>query len=355
MALSEITRRRLFNQQITHTNLQSPAEIVGWLGAIQGQDYPGAKWSVGLRLPGCTDAAVEQAINDKTLLRTWLMRGTLHLVAAADIRWLLALLAPRVTAGSARRYQELELDADTFRRGSAIIMQALEGGQHRTRAELVERLEQAGIATQAQRGIHLLQRVSLDGLICQGVMQRSQATFMALDDVPPAPVLAREDALAELARRYFTSRGPVTLQDFASWAGLPVSDARAGLEAVRAELVEETINGQTCWQPPIEPVTPPRLVYLLPGFDEYILGYRDRRAVLDPEFAQRICPGGNGVFYPTIISDGRVVGIWKRAIKKKAVEITFEPFTSLSGEEARAAAAAAQPFGDFLGLPVVLK
>ncbi len=355
MVLSDITRRRLYNQQISHTTLTSPAEIVGWLGAIQGQDYPGAKWSIGLRLPGCTDAAVEQAITGKTLLRTWLMRGTLHLAAAADIRWLLALLAPRIIAGSARRYRELELDADTFRRSRAVITQAIERGQQRTRAELFERLEQAGIATRGQRGVYLLQRASLDGLICQGVMRRSQPTFMLLDDVPPGPTLARDEALAELARRYFTSRGPVTLADFTAWSGLTAADARAGLAAVQTQLDQETIDGQTYWQPPVTPAEPPRAVYLLPGFDEYILGCRDRRAVLDAEYAPRICPGGNGVFYPTIISGGRVVGIWKRTLKKNAVEITFDPFTSLTPEARQAAADAAQPFGAFLGLPVTLK
>ncbi len=355
MPISDIALYRLSNQQMSQSTLKTPRDVVAWLGALQGQDYAGAKWSVGLRLPGSTDAAVEQAFADRTILRTWLMRGTLHLVAAEDIHWMLGLVAPKLIAGSTRRYGELELDADTLRRSSDILAGALQDGGLLDRKELFALLEQAGISTQGQRGVHMLQRASLDGLICQGAAVRNVPTFMALGAAPPhVAAMTREAALAELARRYFTSRGPATMQDFAAWSALAMADVRAGMEAVKAEFVEETLDGQTYWRPDATPLTHECAPYLLPGFDEYLLGYRDRSAVLDAQYAQQVCPGGNGVFQPTIVIEGRVVGTWKRVFKKGAAQLTPLPFTPFSAAQLEAFAAAAQPFGQFLEMPVTL-
>ena len=353
MPISDIALYRLFNQQILQPTLKTPRDVVAWLGALQGQDYAGAKWSVGLRLPGSTDADIEQAFADRTILRTWLMRGTLHLVAAEDIHWILGLVAPKLIAGNTRRYGELELDADTLTRSNDIIVEALQDGGLLNRKELLALLEEKGIPTEGQRGVYMLQRASLDGLICQGAAPRNVPTFMALGAAPPhVAAMIREEALAELARRYFNSRGPATMQDFAAWSGLVMADVRAGMEAVKAEFVEETIDDQTYWRPDTTPPTREIPPYLLPGFDEYLLGYRDRSAVLDPQYAQQVCPGGNGVFQPTIVIEGRMVGTWKRAFKKGAAQLTPLPFTTLTEAELEAFAAAAQPFGQFLEMPV---
>ncbi|MBZ0281562.1 MAG: winged helix DNA-binding domain-containing protein [Anaerolineae bacterium] len=355
MPISTIALHRLYNQCISHHPFQNPAEVVTWLGAMQGQDYPGAKWSVGLRLPGSTDAQIEKAIADKAIIRTWIMRGTLHFVAPVDVRWMVKLVAQRVIAGAAARYRELEIDDEVVSHSNTVLVNALQGGKHLTRAELFAILESNGIATQTQRGIHLLQRASYAGLLCQGIMERNNPTFMLLEEaLPPVPSLSHNEAVAELAKRYFISRGPTTLQNFADWSGLLMTDARAGLEAVKPFLISETIDGQTYWMPPSMPTLPAHPVFLLPGFDEYVLGYRDRSAVLEPQYAQRVCPGGNGVFQPTIVSDGRIVGIWKRTVKKGAVSFTPMPFTSLTDAEMQAFAAAAQSFAAFLGMSAVL-
>jgi hypothetical protein len=344
-----IPQLRLHNQQIARQRFKTPSEVVAWLGALQGQDYAGAKWSIGLRLPGSTEADIEQAIAEKTVLRTWVMRGTLHLVSAADIRWMVALVAPRLIADGVRRRRELELDDATLAQSLDLITAALCDRELR-RSELMSLLEENGISTKGQRGYHILIYVSQRGLICQNVAERNNPTFMLM---PDAPMLTREEAAAELARRYFTSRGPATVKDFIWWSGLPAAEARAGLEAVKPLLVEEKIDGQSYWlSPTTEPLNDSPSAYLLPGFDEYLLGYTDRSAVLDPQHAPKVCPGGNGIFFPTIVINGQMVGTWKYTVKKGTAIITPTPFETLT--DAEAVAAAAEPFGRYLGLPVVV-
>jgi hypothetical protein len=350
-----IPHHRLYNQHITQQPLKKPVEVVAWLGAMQAQDYTGAKWSVGLRLPTATDSSIEEAIAAKTIVRTWPMRGTLHFVAAADVRWMLTLLGPRTIASSARRYNELELDAETLIRSNDLLLKALEGGQQRSRTELLDMLEENGISTRGQRAAYMLQRASLDSLICQGTTKGNVPMYMALDEaLPKTKALEQDAALVELAARYFQSHGPATLQDLVRWAGITLGQARIGLEGAKSGLVEEKIGAQTYWLPGSSstPQKPSPSLYLLPGFDEYMLGYGDRSAILDPQHADKIVPGGNGMFKPTIVSDGQVVGLWKRAVKKGTSVITAEPFTSLTDAERDAFAAAAQRYGDYLEMPV---
>jgi hypothetical protein len=357
MQMHDIAHQRLGNLQIAQTVFTKPSEVVAWLGAIQGQDYAGAKWSLGLRLHGSTDADIEQAIADQTIVRTWAMRGTLHIVAAADVRWLVALLGPRIIANSARRYRELELDEPTLTRSNKLLTQALADGKRHTRTALFAILEENGISTKGQRGVHMLQRASLDGLICQGATQRNNPTFVLIDEsLPQGTKLARDEALVALAQRYFLSRGPATFNDYVAWSGLTTTDARAGLEALKDQLIEEKVDGKIYWMPQKQSKQrkSAQNVYLLPGFDEYMLGYRDRSAILDPQHAQLIVPGGNGIFYSTIVSDGRVVGIWKRAMKKNTVVITPQPFQQLSEAEQQGVHAAAEEYGTFLQMSVSL-
>jgi Winged helix DNA-binding domain len=228
---------------------RSPGAVVTALGAVQGQDYLGSLWSVGLRCPGAAEGDVEQALADRSIVRTWLLRGTLHLLAPADLRWLLALLAPRSLAGNAGRHRQLELDDALFARSEKLAVQALQGGRRLTRDAFYELLEGAGIATAGQRGYHITWRLAQLGVLCFGPREGSQPTFVLLEEwVPPAPVLDREEALAELARRYFTSHGPATLADFAWWAGLKVSDAKSGLAQVSSQLEQVSVDGTIYWQ-----------------------------------------------------------------------------------------------------------
>jgi hypothetical protein len=356
MASFDIPRQRLYNQHISRTTFDKPADVVAWLGAVQAQDYVGALWAVGLRTGKATEKDIERAIADKTIVRTWPMRGTLHFVAAADVRWMIDLLTPRVIAASAHRRQLLELDDRVFARSRTVCVRALEGGKQLRRDAMYKLLEAAHISTAGGRGLHILSRLALDGLLCFGAREGKQPTFALLNEWSPAArTMERDEALAELARRYFTSHGPATVQDFVWWSGLTTGDARAGLEMAKPHLAQEAVNGQTYWLAPSMPTARDEspTAYLLPAFDEYTVAYTDRSAVLDPLYA-KLVNTGNGIFSPIMVVDGQVVGAWKRALKKDTVVITPTPFTKLNKAATRALATAASRYGEFLEASVVL-
>lgn len=355
MNIADIARYRLHNQQIASQKHQTIAQTVAWLGAIQAQDYPGAKWSTGLRVPGTSDADVEQAVADRLIVRTWPMRGTLHMIAAQDVRWMLELLTPRIIAGSRRRSEELELDAAVLNRCRMLFAKILQGGKLLTRDEMYAFLEAENISTAAQRGYHILWRTAQEGLICFGPLKGKQQTFALLDDWIPQTDRAfeRNQALAELAKRYFASHGPATLQDFVWWSGLKMTEARSGIEAIEPQFRKETVDEKTYWMPlDTHTDAPPQDVYLLPGFDEYLLGYTDRSAVLEAQYAKRICPGGNGMFSPTVVRNGQVIGTWKRVLKKNAAAMTACAFTQFGKGERDAIVTAMEHYGQFMQMPV---
>ena len=351
MTPREIARHRLANLRIATSTARNPADVVTALGAMQAQDYSGALWAIGLRLANATQADVERAIAARTIVRTWPMRGTLHFVPAADVRWMLELLTPRILAGSAKRQLALELDAAVFARCRTVFLRELQGGRQLTREAMLASLEQAGIPAGPQRGYHILWRLAQEQLLCFAGRDGKQPTFALLDEwVPAGRRLSRDEALAELARRYFTSHGPATLPDFVWWSGLKVTDARAAIDFVASELAAEAIDGKIHWLPPSSTPATPGHAELLPGFDEYLLGYQERRAVLDPAHAEKIVPGGNGVFRPMLVLDGRVVGVWKSTLRKASVAIAPTPFKTLNPTETRAFGRAAARYGEFLGV-----
>jgi hypothetical protein len=350
-----IAHRRLHNQLITHHPFDNPADVVRWLGAIQAQDYPSGLWAIGLRIANATQSTVEQAITDRTIVRTWPMRGTIHFVPAEDVRWLLELLTPRIVKNAASRFRQLDLDDATFSRSKDLFINVLQGGKQLSRPAMYQVLESAGISAAGQRGNHILFRLAQERLICFASHQGKQPAFALLDEwVPPGKTLSRYQALAELATRYFTSHGPATLQDFIWWSGLPAAPARAALESVKSQLTQDTIDGQTYWLSPSTPSAPKLTsptAHLLPPFDEYTVAYRDRSAVIDPAYAQQL---GFGILGPVIVVDGRVVGTWKRADKKTSVSITTQPFTPLSDAENYALTATVERYSHFRNLPVTL-
>jgi hypothetical protein len=351
MTSSDIARLRLHTQHIAGAGFEKPGDVVAWLGAVQAQDYLGALWAVGLRMRNAVEADIEQALADRTIIRTWPMRGTLHFVAAADIRWMLELLTPRVAA-NIRQYllREFNLDEGAFARSKDLFARALQGGKQLTRNAMYDVLEAGGVSA-SQRGRHILTLLAQDGFICFGARKGKQQTFALLDEwAPKARRMERDESLGEIAKRYFTGHGPATLQDFTWWSGLTRADAIAGIEIAKRSLEQETINGQTYWLALSPPTTkdPPSSAYLLPAFDEYTVAYKDRSAVLDPKYTKQ-ANSGNGILYPVIAIDGQVVGTWKRALKKDTLVITPSPFAKLKRAETRAIAEAAGRYGKFLG------
>jgi hypothetical protein len=346
---------RLSNHLIGGAAFDRPGDVVGWMGLVQAQDYLGALWAVGLRMRNATEAGVEQALADREIVRTWPARGTLHFVAAADVRWILSLLAPRAAARAAGRHQQLGLDDEAFDRSRRAVRAALQGGRRLPRRALYQVLESAQISPAGQRGIHILGRLAQEGVICFGPREGKQQTFTLLDEwIPAAARKPRDEALAELVRRYFTSHGPATLPDFVWWSGLTTSDARAGLELARSHLVREVIGEQTYWLPasPFTGAQALQTAHLLPAFDEYLVGYKDRSAILDPVYARQTNAGG-GMLSPTILVDGQVAGTWRRSLKKGSVTVTPGWFVEPDSAEEQAFAEAARRYGAFLGLSSV--
>ena len=319
MNISDVLRERLHNQKLSSSELENPADVVRWLGAVQAQDYGAAKWALALRMPNATHRQIEEAFNEGRIIRTHLLRPTWHFVVPEDIRWLLELTAPQVNRRSGSGYRMFELDAAVFKRSNKVLTNALRGGKHLTRAALKAALNKAGVA--ADNGVrlaHIMLRAELDGIVCSGPRIGKHFTYALLEErVPPAKPLSRDEALAKLTRRYFRSHGPATLQDFVWWSGLTVADARHGIELAGEKETRITPISNRI----------KNLCHLLPAFDEYFVAYKVRE-------------GGLG---PTIIIDGKVVGTWKPG----AATITRNLSRKLNKSEQRALAKATERYLEF--------
>ena len=358
----DIVQQRLHNQLLVRPGLETPQAVVSWLGAVQSQDYGGAKWAVAQRTPSTTDATLDQALAAGTILRTHVLRPTWHFVTPADIRWLLKLTGPRVSAFSASYYRKYALDQTVFALAESVLIRALEGGKQLIRAELVEQLQAAGIIlTDPVRVVNLLMQAELDGIICSGALRGKQHTYALLDErVPPTPALSREEALATLARRYLQSHGPATLKDYSWWSGLSMPDARTGFELIKADCAQLVANEQTYWFlnanliPEPAPIPSP-LIHLLPNYDEYIVAYSYRRDVTGQVPPENVGTRNDPIFSYNVALDGQLVGQWKRTLKKNTMIIEALPFGDLNLAEMGVFAAATARYSQFIGLPVIFK
>ena len=353
MNLRDIALERLWSQNIEYHRYKSPSELVTWMGALQAQDYTGAKWSIGLRILGITDKNVEKALKNKSIVRTWAFRGTLHFVSSSDLLWILDILSPHIISRNNRRYKQLNLDDETLSKSNDILYNALADVNQLSRTELRDILKQEGISTEGQRTAYMLQRASLDGLICQSVMKRNNPTYISTKGFTKSKIGIKE-GLIELARRYFDSHGPATLKDFVWWSGLLVKDARTGLNAIKSKLKKEIINGQTYWMPSISNKRPAMpTVNILPAFDEYLLSYKDRSASINgPELKNQLTPT-NGRFRSTIVIDGRVEGTWKRKLNKNGVIVSTNYFKTFNSDELDVLYSKLKSYSEFIGKTLV--
>ena len=354
----DIVSYRLHNQRLSQDKFKQADEVVKYLGAVQAQDFTGAKWAIGLRTDGLVDADVEKAFADGSILRTHLMRPTWHFVAPEDIRWLLALTAPRVLAQMAFMDRQLELDRTLFKKSNDTFAKALQGGNHLTRAELKPSLEKARIPAEGLRLGHLLMHAELDGVVCSGPRKGKQFTYALLEErVPAARTWTREEALAELLTRYFLTRGPATLNDFAWWSGLTVTEAKKGMEIVGSRFINARLDGQTYWyaesRHPIR--EKPAAAYLLPNYDEYFIGFKDRSAIGKVLGNVGIQKDDPALLANIIVLDGQVAGGWKRTVEKEKVVVEASLLKKLTRVEEQALMVATGQFGKFLGFPALLK
>jgi hypothetical protein len=347
---------RMRSQLRTHEDV---AGVVEWFGAMQAQDMASGLWSLGVRLPGWTTADVSAALERREAIRTWPMRGTVHLVPPADARWMLELMGVRALAGAAKRRATIGLSESTAERGVETLATVLKGNRL-TRAECLAALAEAGVELGPQMGYHLLWYASQQGVTCIAPHIGKEQSFVLLDEWAPEPHRPeRTEALGIMALRYFRSHGPATRADLARWTGLTMADVRAGIAAAGDLLTTVHVDGaEMVLDPALLDTTPAEPAggwVALPGFDEYILGYKDRTLMMEPEHLTAVVPGGNGVFRSTLVRGGRVVATWTRTLGRRAVVVEVQPLLELGPADRARAEEALQPYAAFVGLPAQVR
>ncbi|WP_426624104.1 winged helix DNA-binding domain-containing protein [Leifsonia sp. McL0607] len=352
---ADLLRMRRLAHGIDGDREATPADVARRLLAVQAQDFAAACWALALRTTEATRADVLADLDAGRIVRSWPMRGTLHFVPPEDLRWMLGVTTTRMVAGLAARHRQLELDAPDFVRARDLVTEALSGGRSIGRAEVMELWERAGIATTGQRGYHLIYFLAQTGVLCWGPTLRTQQSLVLLDEwAPTSRRLEPDEACGEFLLRYLQGHGPATIKDFVWWTKGTVAGAKTGLAVLgdavsRLEVdgVAYLVTAELADRAASAPETrrERESVHLLPAFDEYLLGYQDRRAVLDDEHFNRIVPGGNGVFQPTVVARGRVVGTWRRPGGDGAVDL--QSFVLLTATQQRAAALSAEAYRRF--------
>ncbi len=350
-------KRRLRNQRLIGPRFDRAADVVGWLGAVQAQDYHGAKWAVGQRMTTVINAGLDAAFDRGEILRTHVLRPTWHFVTPEDIRWLLELTAPRVQALNASRYRQLELDPETLDRTSSLVAGMLAGGNHLTRTEIGRRLADQGFGATGQRLAYIMMHAELEALVCSGSRKGKQHTYALVDERAPAAIpLDRDEALARLATRFFRSHGPATAHDLAWWSGLTASDARRGA-AMATGLDSVERDGAAWWMGRDEPdlSAAPPFVRLLPNYDEYFS--RDNRRSPYPDAAsanQRAAAAAERLFVHHVVIDGAWRGGWRRHLSVSNARIEIDPVEPFTEDERAALGSVANQYGNFLERPMGL-
>jgi len=353
----DVVRRRLTSQFLTTRGPTTASDLVKALGAVQAQDYLGAKWALGMRTRVESDADIERQVDEGKILRTHILRPTWHFVAPDDIRWMLALTAPRVKQAMAYHGRNLEIDTRTLRRSHDAIANALAGGKHLTRTELAEALARARVKNASgQRLAHLVMEAELDGIVVSGARRGRQFTYALFDErVPPSKPRDRDESLNALSRLYFTTRGPATTRDFSWWSGLTMADAKRGLEMVKAGLEMRIVNDEHAWFDPSVDPKPPTSALLLPNYDEYFIGYKDRSAIGKRINQVTAVTGGSANITHVAFIDGEIVGGWKRLAEKTGVVVALEFWSALSRAERGKIEGAVKKLEKFLGSAVTVR
>jgi hypothetical protein len=354
--MNDVANRRLRAQRLAGEPFATAQEAVGWLGAVQSQDYAGAKWALGMRTRGLTDGDLDRLFDTGAILRTHVMRPTWHFVLPADVRWLLELTAPRVRASMAAIDSRLGIDAAFRRRSQAVLEAALRDGRFLTRNEIAEALERAGISAAGQHLTHLVMHAELDTVIVSGPRRGRQFTYALFDErAPDARRLDRDEALAELARRYFTSHGPALLADFTWWSGLTMAEARRGVDLAGDALAGEVVDDRRYWRAPHEQPPPAGdpTAHLLPNYDEFLVAYHDRRDALHPGLDTSPLPR-ESVLANVVLVDGLVRCGWRRRPARGGVVVEVGPFDAKDPDLDAALARAAEDYGRFVGVPAHL-
>ena len=352
----EIVARRMHNQHLAGEPLADPVAIVRHLGAVQSQEYAVAKWSVAQRCHGVDEPAMQAAVDDGSILRVHALRPTWHFVAAEDLVWIQAATAPRVHALNAYYYRQLGIDETLTGKARDLMAGALQGGNHLTRPELGQALALGGVEATGNRLAYLVIDAELAGLVCNGAMRGKQHTYALVSErTPKAPEFTLDEALAELARRYFTSHGPATVKDFAWWSSLTLTQIRRGLTLAGDALTSVTFDERTYWYA-VEQPSPPALspaAHALQGYDEYVVAYSESRPLLNLAGLDLGVGNGNLLMHP-IILDGQLIGSWRRAVSPKQITVTVSLRIEPDDAQEAALVEAFARLSAYAGIPVVI-
>lgn len=350
-----LLRQRFRNQHVTGKPLAKPEDVVRMLGAVQSQDYPGAKWSLGQRVMSCTDAAIDEAFNAGRILRTHVLRPTWHFILPDDIRWILELTASRVQALNAYVYRTEELDKTLFARAHKAFTRALRDGQQLTRKELAGVLGKIGIAAEKNRLASIVMHAELEGLICSGGLKGKEHTYSLLEErAPNARRLDRDEALAELVVRFLTGHAPATIRHFVWWSGLTLVDAKRGVAAARSDLGEPVKFENADWYGlSTAPARPEKLAaFLIPEYDEALTGYRDLGTPdLHPGKSDK---SWRDVFYRPVVVGYQRAGTWKRVIGSRSISMELNLFAKLDEVQWKAVDEAVDRYSRFIEMPVTI-
>ena len=351
MNLYNVANIRANNQKIFNKSSASVPDVVKYITAIQAQDYNMVKWAVGVRSKNITENDVNNAINNREIIRTHLMRPTWHLVSANDIYWLLDLTAPKIISTLRTRLRDLGLTTDILNKSLKILERELSENNYLTRDQIKSILKSSKINTGENRLSHILMYAELNKLICNGDVHYNKVTYSLLEErVPKSKTFNKNESLFNLANRYFTTRGPATIADFTWWSGLNISEAKIALELCKDNLISENLNGKEYWfSESSDNIPEDYYAYLLPAFDEFILSYTDRTAYLPHEYMKNAVYS-NGIFRPVILLNGKIIGIWSRKIKKEKVIISIKYFEGQGKSNNEKVKNAAQNYSNFLGL-----
>jgi len=356
MIEQDLINFRLQNQQLVDSSFSNVTELVHYLGAVQAQEYEGGKWTIGLRIPGSKADDVEKAIRDRKIIRTWPMRGTLHYVTSEDARWMIQLLVPRVIRRMSYYFKQLELTDDVFSKARKLITKELEGGKSITRPTFYKLLEENNISTKEQRGLFILGRFAGESLICFGSKEGKQQTFVLMDEwIPNQKTIESEEAIAEITLRYFTSHGPAQIIDLAWWSGLTNTEVKKGIELNKGKLLEKKIGDRTFYMSVKLPDVKQNesSIMLLPAYDEFTIAYKDRSDLRGSGGVPEIKI--NDGFFSMIAKNGKIIGSWRKEIRKGKVIIQCRIHEDLSEKDMRDLKKSAEDYSEFYNIDCVIE
>lgn len=347
---STIARHRAASLRLSMPAAMSPSDLVGWLGAMQSQDYGLAKWSVAQRL-AIRHPDVERAVDDGSILRTHALRPTWHFVARDDLRWIQMLTSPRVLALLRHYDRRGGLDAALIARSTRIIAAAIERQGHLTRPAIAAALAVAGIGTSAWLVGHLLMHAELCAVVCSGVPHERRQTYALVDErAPRRSAVTRDEALAMLASRYFQSHGPATARDYQWWSGLSAEDVARGIALLGRRVERMCVGDRTYLVSADRPRlrSKPRIAQVIQPYDELVVGYSESRAIVDARgTARRGSSGGAALLTRLIVCDGQIAARWRLRAGDHSSGIVVQPLRRLTDRERAAVTEATTRFERF--------